>query len=262
MLEGRRFSCLLSTEPAKLLAALEELPARALENDYLRFFKGLALLRCGRTDEAVLVFSQLYRLGNNAYMRLWIDNLVNEQALDLLPAEATPAFEKTPGVHFAHHSLKIRSYGLEALSAVSRHGGFFKLRALVKESTQAATAAREASEQVEHYRSMRRITDRRINAWERMYPRKEALRQAVASGNKDEAQLLARPYINSFVNAYENDGNGIFIDAEIERLVRPLMEEQLGAAKVESMIKAIPEKHRIDIDVMLREKGVDHPYLR
>ena len=254
--------CLLSTKPAELLGALDELPARALENDYLRFFKALALLRCGRVDEAELVFSQLYHLGTNAYMRLWIDELVGEQVLNLLPAEATPPFEKTPGVRFAHHSLKIRSYGLKALAAVSRHGGFFKLRALAKESVRAAAAARKTSEQVERYRSIRRITDRRINTWERMYPRKEALRQAVASGNKDEALALARPYINSLVNAYENDGNGIFIDLEIEQLVRPLMEEQLGSAKVESMIKAIPEKHRIDIDVMLREKGVDHPYLR
>ena len=228
--------------------------------DYLSFIECRALLASGMRDEGLAALITLGNMTNNGMVRLAIADLLASEAPDVIlpvavsqPREKRAAGKKLRSIRsFGFSGVKeYIHYGLQSVPSKSRK--LAELRAMLP----------EYRERIERCRAFRRLTSDRLYVWERIYPRKQLIRDAVATGVTAEVRSIMYAYIDAAYRLFDATGLGLFIDEESLRAAIPVFRADRGEEFVEAFLAAIPEQHRCeDFDVMLKRNGVDHPYFR
>ena len=75
-------------------------------------------------------------------------------------------------------------------------------------------------------------------------------------------RTFAKPYIDAVYRLYDRDHTGVFIDQEILDVCKPIFIEDRGEEFLNDYLQIIPERHKENIDAMLKRKQVPHPYIQ
>ncbi|MGI6591499.1 MAG: LicD family protein [Eggerthellaceae bacterium] len=237
------------------------------DEDYLKLFDAELATLQNRRDEASAIFADLARSCDNGMIVQECDDFCKAKGLSFpmrkLP-DPTSSDERSENrfsvdvmlsaKDFTHAGLKGLKVGrkLAASHAMDRTKGLHDIERRVD----------RLQAKVSRYRDFRRLTDRRVDAWERVYPRKQALLKAAKEGNLDDVRAYAKPYLNAVYKLIDREKLGVFIDKEIYEACKPVFVADRGKDFLDQYEKAVPEGHKVDIATMLQESGVDHPYLR
>ena len=114
------------------------------------------------------------------------------------------------------------------------------------------------------YRRARVLSARRFYHWEQLYPVKEKIAMLAQSESAEaaaELEILLDEYIKDIVSFAKKHDLGLFIDQTVFDAAKPLIIEKQGHDFFEKYERSIPEKHRIDIDVYLKNEEIEHPLL-
>lgn len=172
--------------------------------------------------------------------------------LSRIPDKKPPAQEK---IHFPDfHSMK----GGVMITLANRRQHLKEKRSQLK---QVRDQIALLTQKTERYQAIRRLSSDRFAAWERTYPRKQAILEAADAGKLDEVRVYARPYLDAVYRLYDNDHLGLAIDEDILHACMPIFVEDRGQEFADEYAGMIPAPHRESIDLMLKRKNIDHPYL-
>lgn len=112
------------------------------------------------------------------------------------------------------------------------------------------------------YRKARSLSTRRFLYWEQLYPQKAEIAKLLDAKDYESLESLLDAYLKDLHDYAQKWGYGMYLDRDIFEASKPIIIKRYGLDFFEKYDKAIPEKHRKDIDVYLRENGIDHPLLR
>ncbi len=112
------------------------------------------------------------------------------------------------------------------------------------------------------YRKARSFSARRFFHWEQLYPRKEEIAALLSAGSYEELENLLDSYLKDLHEYAKKWNYGMYLDHDIFEASKPIIIQRYGLEFFEKYDKAIPDGHRKDIDVYLRENGIDHPLLK
>lgn len=236
------------------------------DDEYLKLFSAELAALAGDDEKAAIRFANLARTCDNGMILLACADFCAEHELPFAPRVLPdPAEDTAPASRFAKDvSLSAGRFARAGVKSLGIGGrllasGIVSQIKTIKE-LDANAAALQAK--VERYRDYRRLTDRRIDAWERVYPRKQELIAAAAAGKLDEVRAYAKPYLNAVYKLIDREKLGVFIDEEIYEACKPVFVEDRGPDFLALYEAAVPAAHKTDIADMLRAAGVSHPYLR
>lgn len=111
------------------------------------------------------------------------------------------------------------------------------------------------------YRKARSLSARRFFHWEQLYPQKAEIARLLSAGDHQALESLLDAYLKD-LHEYATKWNyGMYLDRDIFEAAKPLIIQRYGAGFFEKYERTIPDGHRRDIEVYLRENGIDHPLL-
>lgn len=250
-----------STEAARsALAQIEAWCATFPDDDYLHLYAAECAFWAGDVDRANQLFAQLAGVSMNGMVLLAAKRFCHKQGLPF----SLRNIEKIPKLNADSAKQQIVFPRFRSVSAAFllyhayRHHKYKELRTELK---RVRAAIKPLAAKTSHYHALRRLSSDRFAAWERTYPRKQTILDSSAAGKFDEVRVYARPYIEGVYRLYDNDHMGLAIDEDILHACLPLFIEDRGHEFAQEYQQLIPAPHRISIDIWLKEKGIDHPYL-
>lgn len=231
------------------------------DDDYLRLFAGEFAVLAGDIAAAQACFSRLAAESMNGMVLLSAADFCEEHGLDFKLRDLS----RIPEAEVDETARKVvfPKLGDSLKGKMIRHrankdGQLSKEKAELKA---VRAQIEEVSQRTSHYQALRRLSSDRFFVWERTYPRKQAILDAAQAGDDEEVRRLARPYLDGVYRLYDNDHMGLAIDQDIQQVCLGILERDRGKDFVDEYLSLIPDPHRESIDVMLRRKGIDHPYL-
>ncbi len=248
----------ISSDPVACLAFTASLPADYRKGDYLALLEARCLFACNRADEGAQVLGGLAARTNNGMVMLAINDLASKLGLGIVakPRPIKKKKRKRPKNRFK----SLRSFGAQgAMSSLRHHVRASSLKVEKLDEVRAQLAM--CAERIDRYHAIRRLSSERFKTWETMYPRRELVREAIPKG-PDAVMKVARAYIEASYRVYDGDGFGLYVDELCLQAGILVFLRDRGQEFVDDFLAKIPEQHKEDIDVMLKRKGVDHPYFR
>jgi phosphorylcholine metabolism protein LicD len=228
------------------------------KSDYLHFYAGVALYKSGDAQRGSTVLDSFYCSTNNGML-----------------LTAADAFAKANGIALSKRvvssppkcGMPFKGIGVGADAGASRALSHLREARLLRKKKALLDLAREKEERlkakVDGYNDLKRLTSDRFAAWERMYPRKPLVVAAAKAGRYDIVRKNSRALYEAIYRRYDAEGLGLTIDEDLLQALLPVLEEDRGKDFVDDYLNKIPSEHRAkDIDVYLKECGVDHPYFR
>ncbi len=255
------------SETHTAFTTVKDFLGRFPDEDYLKLFHAQLLALTGAPDAAETEFADLAQHSMNGMVLQSAFDICHENGIPFkmrkLGGDAKPSAE-APSPYAASRNLSMKeclAHGFAGLGAARRvfSSGVMtenkKLQALNEQM-------KPLRDRVARYRDLRRLTDRRFNAWELVYPRKQALLKSAAAGRMNEVRRYAKPYLDAVYRLFDKEHLGVFIDEDVFEACKPLFVKDRGEQFPAAYEALVFPEHRGNISDLLRKAGVDHPYLR
>lgn len=256
-----------ANEMQTALSTVNDFLDRFPDEDYLKLFSARLLTLAGSPDKAQLIFADLADHSTNG--------MILQTAADICRVNGIPfkmrklvgdakAAAKDPSPFAASRNIGMKeclAHGLTGLN-VARRVLSAGVMSQNKKLQELAQQMKPLQDKVTRYRDLRRLTDRRFNAWELVYPRKQALLESAEAGRLNEVRRYAKPYLDAVYRLFDKEHLGVFIDEEVYECCKPLFVKDRGEGFLKEYEALVFPEHRGNISDLLRKAGVNHPYLR
>lgn len=249
------------------LSIVKDFLDRFPDEDYLKLFYARLLTLAGTPEKAQPVFADLADHS--------VNGMILQAAADICRVNGMPfkmrkltgdakTGSKNTSPFAASRNISMKeclAHGITGLS-VARRALSAGVMSLNKRLQALAQQIKPLQDKVTRYRDLRRLTDRRFNAWELVYPRKQAMKESFAAGRMNEVRRYAKPYLDAVYRLFDKEHLGVFIDEEVYEWCKPLFIADRGEGFLKEYEALVFPEHRGNISDLLRKAGVDHPYLR
>ena len=224
---------------------------------YLQYCAACVCAVSGSMDEAVKRFSTIFTRTINGMIHQKAEAFCKEWHIEAQHRDMT--MESVPaGIRESRPSLEIPA--LEWNNWTEEEAAAFKEKK--DQLHQVQEEIKKVKKPVIEYQKQKRLTSDRISAWERTYPRKQVILKAAEKGDMATVRTFAKPYIDAVYRLFDRDHTGVFIDQEILDVCKPIFIEDRGEEFLNDYLQIIPERHKENIDAMLKRKQVPHPYIQ
>lgn len=237
------------------------------DEDYLKLFYAQLLARTGSAEDARALFADLAAHSMNGMILQACADTCREQGIEFKMRKLTgpsKSVEKNPSPFAADRKLSARDCLTHGFTGIGVAWSALSAGVTADEKRLKALASQSKplQKRVARYRDLRRLTDRRFNAWELVYPRKQALMESARAGRMDEVRRYAKPYLDAVYRLFDKEHLGVFIDEDVYNACRPLFIQDRGKEFLAEYEALIFPEHRGNISDLLRAAGVNHPYLQ
>ena len=256
-----------SGEATAALATVTDFLDRFPDEDYLKLFYAQLLAQTGSIENAAAVFADLAAHCMNGMILQACAETCRKKGIEFkirkLTGTGKPS-EKDPSPFGADKNLNVRECLEHGIAGIGVAWSALVSGAVSdgKKLQALASRSKPLQERVARYRDLRRLTDRRFNAWELVYPRKQALLESAKAGKVDEVRKYAKPYLDAVYRLFDKEHLGVFIDEDVYAACKPLFIQDRGEGFLAEYEALVFPEHRGNIDDLLRAAGVNHPYLR
>ena len=106
----------------------------------------------------------------------------------------------------------------------------------------------------------RRLTAKRVQLWQQLYPIEDELVAASESGNEEFLREHLKDYVDQAADLRKFN-HSLYIDPVLERVAKPLVIERLGQKGYAEYEASICPEYKVGMAQILRDAGVEHPLL-
>lgn len=249
----------IMNQPAACLERIESYSADTRKNDYIAYLEGICRYELDEHDAGSQILSDLNAKTTNGMLMLRISDFCAAKGCALPAAKPQPVVDEAASNSSKLSWPRSRSFGLSAIKPVLRY-----MTSEVKQQPEKLKAIKQEAVQYEDYiekcRAYRRLSSDRFVVWERMYPRRQLVEEAVASGSVKRIKDVSWAYVDAVYRLYDRDHLGLHIDSFTLEAVKPYFIQDRDESFFKDYISSIPSIHLKDIEELLREKHVEHPY--